>query len=114
VEVETERTDFTPSEAARLIAAIRHRGKDFDPALRRYVTIVWHRARVRERKACLACGVEFEGLVRAKYCSRRCAQRASAKARYWRDPEAARARAREKYLRKKASPSAMGAGAEAG
>ena len=108
-----EPTDLTPSQAARLIASIRHRGKDFDPDLRRYIAVIWHRARVRERKACLACGVEFEGLVRAKYCSR-CAQRASAKARYWRNPELSRARQREKYLRKKASPSAMGAGAEAG
>jgi hypothetical protein len=109
--VETEEpTDLTPSQAARLIASIRHRGKDFDPDLRRYVTIVWHRARVRERKACPACGVEFEGLVRAKYCSGRCA----ARARYWRDPEAARARAREKYLRKKAAAEGGGAGAEAG
>mgnify|MGYP000458474496 CR=1 FL=1 len=95
--METEPADLTPSQAARLIAAMRRR-KDFDPDLRRHLAILWHQARVRERKTCPVCGAEFEGLVRAKYCGRQCAR------------QAARVRARDNYLRKKAG----GAGTEAG
>lgn len=66
----------TPSEVARELAALQR----------------------RERKACAHCGREFEGVLRARYCSRACATDA-----YWdAHREELNRKRREKYRRQKA------------